>query len=350
MALEHAVEHHRRRRTARPRGGGRSCPCRGRSRRRRASRRAPGGRCSCTPGRAAAGAPPTWSTTGSPAVGDAWPRSGRGRRGRASGRPARGAGSTRRRARARGDVVDLGHRGVDVVEGGGADADHARSSPAQNSAIARLWARAAPAATSAASSGVEHDAGAERGEHELALEAEQVEGLAALVRVERAERLVALGARRCSRSPRATSSSTRSASCPRALAVRWPGRSRELAAGVEVDRRDAVAHARDRRGRSRKSGSSITWLSASSMTRPSAYVIARCTPGASGQTTVERRPRRSPVLVAAGHVGVGRAVASSAADHAVDLLRVVDRLGRRATVPRLGDRQLRAATPRTRAR
>ena len=42
--------------------------------------------------------------------------------------------------------------------------------------------------------GVEHHAGAERGEHELALEAELVERQAALVGVERAERLVALGA------------------------------------------------------------------------------------------------------------------------------------------------------------
>ena len=83
--------------------------------------------------------------------------------------------------------------GVDVVDRRGADADHPRL------ALAELGHRPVVGAGRAGGdlgveADVEDDARAERGEDELAVEAELVEGLAALGGVERAERLVPLGA------------------------------------------------------------------------------------------------------------------------------------------------------------
>ena len=189
MALEHAVEHQRRRGTSRPRGAGRSCPCRARSRRRRASRRAPAGRCSSTPRRAAAGGPPTCSTKGMPASASG-PRTGRGRRGPASGRPARGGAPRPRRARARGCGRPRRRRRrrrrsrVAATPSSRGSPRRTRPSPGCARGPRRRRHRGRR---------VEHDARAEGGEHELLLEAQQVEGLGPLGGIESAERHIALG-------------------------------------------------------------------------------------------------------------------------------------------------------------
>ena len=160
-----------------------------------------------------------------------------------AGRPAAG-GAVRdpdRPEAALDDVVDLGHRGVDVVEGGGADADQPRL------AVAEIRHRpvVCPCCTGGdvgSEAAVEDDPGAEGGEDELTLEPELVEGLAALARREGAERLVPLGTgQQPVAEPDLLVDDGRLVASR--LAVRGEARG-ELAAGVEVDGRDAVTHPR----------------------------------------------------------------------------------------------------------
>ena len=123
-----------------------------------------------------------------------WPRTGRGRRGRASGRRAARWG-IQTAPRPSSTMWSTSATAASTSSRAVAPTPSIRGSPSQNVGHRPVVGPGRAGRDVGLEAGVEHDAGAERGEHELALEAEQVERLAALGGVERAERLVALGAR-----------------------------------------------------------------------------------------------------------------------------------------------------------